>query len=123
MSVGIRDYRDLIVWQKGIALTKAVYSLTRRFPKYEIFALTDQLQRAAVSVPSNIAEGQARQHTGEFRQFLYMALGSLAELDTQVTIAQELKYVSVEECLQIDRLITEMRKMLHTLIARLPQAK
>lgn len=123
MSTGIHDYRDLIVWQKGIVLTKAIYSLTRSFPKHETFALANQLQRAAVSVPSNIAEGQARQHTGEFRHFLYLALGSLAEVDTQVTIAQELEYVNLDDCRQINALVTEMRKMLYTLISRLPSAR
>jgi four helix bundle protein len=120
VSVGIRSYRDLIVWQKGIALTKAVYELTHSFPRQETFALASQLQRAAVSVPSNIAEGQARQHTGEFRHFLYLALGSLAEVDTQMTIAQELGYITLDEYQRMDDMNRELRKMLHTLIRRLP---
>lgn len=120
MSSGIRSYRDLVVWQKGIKLTKSVYALTRAFPDHETFALANQLQRAAVSVPSNIAEGQARQHTGEFRHFLYLALGSLAEVDTQLTIACELAYISPAESESVATLITEMRKMLHALIKRLP---
>ena len=96
-----------------------VYALTRKFPKYETYGLADQLRRSAVSVASNIAEGQARQHTGEFRQFLYMALGSLAEVDTQIVIALELGYIPDEEASAIQSLIIELQKMIHALIARL----
>jgi hypothetical protein len=75
----VRSYRDLKIWQKGIELVKAVYALTHKFPGHETYALADQLRRSRVSVPSNIAEGQARQRTGEFRRFLYIALGSAAK--------------------------------------------
>lgn len=71
-----KSYRDLIVWQDGIKLTTAIYQLTKEFPKHETYALKDQLCRAAVSVPSNIAEGQARKSPTEFRRFLYIVLGS-----------------------------------------------
>ncbi len=119
MTTGVRSYRDLKIWQKGIELAKMVYALTRKFPKYETYGLADQLRRSAVSVPSNIAEGQARQHTGEFRQFLYMALGSLAEVDTQIVIALEMGYITDEEASAIQSLIIELQKMIHALIARL----
>ncbi|MBI5934372.1 MAG: four helix bundle protein [Chloroflexi bacterium] len=96
MTETVRSYRELKVWQKGIELVKLVYGLTQGFPKSEIYGLASQMQRAAVSVPSNIAEGQGRQHTGEFRQFLYIALGSAAELDTQLIVAVELGYATAE---------------------------
>ena len=120
MATEIKSYRDLKVWHKGIELVKEVYALTRQFPQHEIYALANQLQRSAVSVPSNIAEGQARQHTGEFRQFLHTALGSLAEVDTQTVIARELGYNTQPEADNIFRRVVELQKMLHTLIARLP---
>lgn len=122
ISSQIKSYRDLQVWRKGIDLAKAVYALTHKFPKYETYGLADQLRRSAVSVPSNIAEGQARQHTGEFRQFLHMALGSAAELDTQIVLAYELGYVTEKEAEDIEQRVVEIRKMLYSLITHLPSA-
>ena len=90
MSSEIKSYRDLLIWKKGIELVREIYILTRNFPKLEKFVLIDQIHRAAISIPSNIAEGQTRQYSKEFKQFLYIALGSLAELDTQLIIAAEL---------------------------------
>ena len=119
----VRSYRDLTVWQKGIGLVKEVYRLTHKFPKHETFALANQLQRSVVSIPSNIAEGQARQHTGEFRQFLYTALGSAAEVDTQVIIAHELGYIAETEANDIEARVIEVKKMLYTLISRLPDSR
>ena len=111
----IRDYKDLLVWQKGIALSKLVDEITRTFPGDERFGLVSQMRRAAVSVPSNIAEGQARHTTGEFIQFISHAEGSLAELDTQLTIAVELKYCSAQVATAALALVSELRKMLNTL--------
>jgi len=90
MSEKVKSYRELLVWQKSIELVDEIYKVIKMFPKEETYALCDQLRRSAVSIPSNIAEGQARQHTGEFKQFLFIALGSLAELDTQLVIANRL---------------------------------
>ncbi|HSV86226.1 MAG TPA: four helix bundle protein [Levilinea sp.] len=90
----VRSYRDLIVWQKGIELAKRIYMITKKFPSSEVYGLTNQLRRAAVSIPSNIAEGQSRQSTKEFIHFLHISLGSLSELDTQIVIAKELEYLS-----------------------------
>src|SRR5579859_7016456 len=87
-----RSYHDLLVWKKGISLAKAVYKLTAEFPPEEKFGLISQMRRAAVSVPSNIAEGQARNTTGEFVQFISHAEGSLAELDTQLVLSAELGF-------------------------------
>ena len=86
-----QSYKDLIVWQKAIELATWIYGLTGGFPKEEIYGITSQMRRAAVSVPSNIAEGQSRQHKNEFIQFLSIAKGSLSELETQLIISGKLK--------------------------------
>ena len=88
-----QSYKDLIVWQKAIALVTAIYAATRTFPKEELFGLSSQMRRAAVSIPSNIAEGQGRQTTGEFRQFLGHARGSLLETETQILLSERLEYL------------------------------
>lgn len=92
METKTRSYKDLIVWQKGIELAKVVYHLTARFPAEEKFGILAQLRRAVVSVPSNIAEGQARRTTGEFIQFISNAEGSIAEVDTHLILSCELKF-------------------------------
>ncbi len=94
------SYRDLIAWKKAMRLVREIYGITRTFPRDEMYGLTNQLRRAAVSVPSNIAEGQARLSQKEFHHFLSLARGSLAELETQLLIAQDLGYTSSEmsEC-------------------------
>lgn len=120
MSKTVRSYRDLIVWQQAIELVHQVYILTDRFPKREMYGLTSQMRRAAVSVPSNIAEGQSRLHTAEFRQFLYVALGSLAELDTQLIIATDLGYASPLACEPVLLEVNALRRMIRALIANLP---
>ncbi|HKO35452.1 MAG TPA: four helix bundle protein [Pyrinomonadaceae bacterium] len=94
----IKSYHDLLVWQKGIALVKRIYEITRTFPDSEKFGLVSQMRRAAVSIPSNIAEGQARHTTGSFIQFIAIDEGSVAELDTQLLIAIELGYCKSEHC-------------------------
>ncbi len=87
-----RKHHDLLVWQEAMALVKEIYRLTSHFPKEEIYALTSQMRRAAVSIPSNIAEGAARNGSKEFLQFLSIARGSLSELEPQLLIAQDLGY-------------------------------
>jgi four helix bundle protein len=89
----MRSHRDLAVWQEAMALVKDVYSLTAGFPSYELFGLTSQMRRAAVSIPSNIAEGAGRSGKKEFHQFLSVSRGSLSELETQVLISVELGYL------------------------------
>ena len=116
--MGSRSYRDLIVWQKSIALCKLVYVVCELFPKSELYGLASQMKRAAVSVASNIAEGQARQHLGEFRQFLAMANGSLAELYTQRIIAEELGLIDCVRRSELAEAITEIRKMIYALSAK-----
>ncbi len=118
----IGSYRDLIVWQKSMALAKGVYGLTQRFPAEEKFGLTSQMRRAAVSVPSNIAEGQARRGSREFIQFLSQAEGSLAELDTQLTLALELGYAEPSQATPLANLMEEIRRMLDALRRKLESA-
>ena len=115
----IKSYKELLIWQKGISLVKEVYKLTKKFPRTEKFGLINQIQRSAISIPSNIAEGQARQHSKEFRQFLFTALGSLAELDTQLNIALELNYINQDELTNIDEKVTEIRRMIRGLLSKL----
>lgn len=112
-----RRYQDLIAWQKAISLVKAVYQTTSSFPQKEAFGLTSQMRRSAVSIPSNIAEGQGRATRGEFHQFLGHARGSLYELETQLLIASELQYVSAEQsdCLLAD--FREVGRILNALIS------
>jgi four helix bundle protein len=114
-----RSYKDLVVWQKGIALAKLVYQLTKNFPSEEKFGLLAQMRRAAVSIPSNIAEGQARHTTGEFIQFISHAEGSLAELDTQLILSIELKFCRDVGAEAAFELIAELRRMLNVLRRKL----
>ena len=115
-----KNYRELIVWQEAIKLAKVVYKLTEKFPRQETYALADQIRRAAVSVPSNIAEGQARRAPGDFRRFLHISLGSLAEVDTQLVLAQEFGYLSQDDINVLDEQIQGSRKKLYALINSLP---
>jgi four helix bundle protein len=89
----VQSYRDLVAWNKAMELVTEIYRVTHAFPKEELFGLVSQLRRAAVSIPSNIAEGKGRISKGEFRQFLGNARGSLAEVETQILIAQNLSYL------------------------------
>ncbi|HEX4132969.1 MAG TPA: four helix bundle protein [Pirellulales bacterium] len=101
----ICSYRDLRVWQNGIALVKSVYLLSRSFPKEEVYGLTSQIRRAAVSIPSNIAEGHTRGFTKEYLHPLAIALGSLAEVETQLMLARELEICGKESA--IDTLLAD----------------
>ena len=98
----IRSYKELDVWQKGIEIADAVYEATQGFPSEERYGLVAQMIRAAVSIPSNIAEGVARQHKGEYRQFCFIALGSCAELETQLIIARRRDYLSESEFAELE---------------------
>jgi four helix bundle protein len=109
-----QSYKDLIVWQKAIAMVTAVYQITRTFPKEELYGLSNQIRRSTVSIPSNIAEGQGRLSVGEFRQFLGIAKGSLHELDTQLIIARELGYLDTTNPI-FDRL-AEVGRLLNGLL-------
>lgn len=118
----VKSYKDLIVWQKSMDLVEHVYRATRAFPREERYGLSSQVRRAAVSVPSNIAEGQARSSPAEFRNFLSIARGSLAEVETQLLIATRLSYISMQDLQQTMELHTEISKMLPALMASLKVA-
>lgn len=117
--MGVRSYRDLIVWQKAMELAEEIYALSRTFPKQELYGLTNQIRRAAVSVPSNIAEGQARQGVAEFKHFLSIAQGSLAEVETQLLLAIRFQYLTPAQAAPALALREEISKMLTSLRAKL----
>jgi len=107
-----KAFRDLIVWQKGMELTTLIYLLTEAFPKHEIYGLTSQMRRAAVSIPSNIAEGSARGSKKDFCQFVRIALGSSYELQTQIQVARNLGFASEIKLAAAEALCIEVSKML-----------
>jgi four helix bundle protein len=115
-SSHIRSHRDLIVWQKAMNLVEAVYSATASFPKEERYALTSQIRRAVVSVPSNIAEGQGRRMAKEYLYFLAYARGSLLELDTQLEIALRLRYLTKEKYSDLHTQLDEVARILNGLM-------
>ncbi|MBN2843545.1 MAG: four helix bundle protein [Sedimentisphaerales bacterium] len=116
--MSLKSYRELIVWQKGIDLTVLVYSIVRGFPSEEKFSISSQMTRAAVSIPSNIAEGFGRYSSVEFARFLRMSLGSLFELQTQLEIAKRLNYVDNIKFNEILELSNEIERMTNSLIAK-----
>lgn len=117
MKEKILSYKDLEVWKNGVKLAKDIYWLTETFLYHELYALTSQLRRAAVSVSSNIAEGYVRNSTKEFVHFLYISLGSLAEIDTQLQLAKELNYTENTEELQnfIEMQMQQIRSFINAL--------
>lgn len=115
----INSYRDLIVWQKAMELVVEVYNLTDKFPKNEIYGLVSQMRRAAVSIPSNIAEGRRRGHRKEFKQFLLTSYGSGGELETQVEIAKRVEMTKDLDYSKTDNLLSEVMRMLNRIIEKL----
>ena len=113
----MKTYKDLIVWQKSIELVKEVYLVTEQFPKEEIFGLVSQMRRAAVSISSNIAEGKLRSTDAQFKQFLSIAYGSGAELETQIFIAQSLPKTATLNYIKVNGLLLEVMKMINKLLA------
>jgi four helix bundle protein len=114
-----QSHKDLIVWQKSIALVTLVYELTKTFPKDELFGLTSQMRRAAVSIPSNIAEGRNRGTRKDFRQFILVAFGSANELETQLLIAENLGYASKDQLGPLNNLLSEVCRMLSSMSQKL----
>lgn len=115
----VEGYRDLVVWQKGIVLAKMGYALTERLPAGEKFGLVSQIRPAVVSIPSNIAEGQARHTTGDFIRFVAMAEGSVAELDTPLTLCIERGFFSADQLSSCFDLLGQIRRMLNGLRRKL----
>ncbi len=114
----VTDYKQLKVWQKGIEIVDKVYMLTDKFPREELYGLTGQMRKASVSIPSNIAEGFARGHAKEYRQFLRISLGSCAELDTQSIIAHRRRYITDHELNDLAEDLDHEARMLANLINR-----
>jgi len=115
----IKSYKDLTVWQKSFQLALKTYEATKGFPREERYGMTSQIRRAAFSIPSNIAEGYARNSTGEYKQFLKIAFASGAELETQLLIAKETGLLKGDQFEILDNLLTEVMKMLNILIRKL----
>jgi four helix bundle protein len=114
-------FRDLVVWQKSMQLAVEVYELTKEFPREEVYGLTSQMRRSAVSIPSNIAEGQGRANPAKFRQFISIARGSDCELQTQLELALALKFGNPATIYLAQQLSDEVRKMLYGLLSSLKQ--
>ena len=119
----LNSYKDLLVWQKSIELVKEIYNLTSKFPKSEIYGLVNQMRRAAVAIPSNIAEGDKRQHLPEYIQFLSVANSSAAELETQLIISSQLDKTKNLDYSRAFSLLSEVMSMLHVLIENLKLKK
>ena len=114
----IHNFRELIAWQKAMQLTKDVYVLTRAFPTEERYALVSQIQRAAVSIPSNIAEGAGRPTQKELVHFLSFSLGSAYELETELLVAEDLNYISEDQSKKINAEIVEVQKLVYSLMKK-----
>jgi len=119
MTEKIKNFQDLRIWQIGIEVVKDIYILTKKFPKEELYGLTSQMRRSAISIPSNIAEGFRRYHNKEYKQFLYIALGSCAELETQIIIANELDYINETNKTELIEMIKYICRMTVKLINKL----
>jgi four helix bundle protein len=117
----VTSYRDLLIWQKGVKLAVLTYQLSKTFPREEIYGLTSQMRRCAVSIPSNIAEGAGRLKTPEYKHFLGIARGSSFELQTQLIIAKELSFGDVEQIALADSLCNEVGKMIFGAIRALKE--
>jgi len=118
MGISMATYKDLIVWQKAIALVKDVYIETEGFPSREMYGLTSQIRRSAVSIPSNIAEGHGRRSDADFGRFLTISLGSLFEMETQLVIAREIGFLDQERHLTLANQVDEVEAMLEALLRK-----
>lgn len=112
----MKTHKDLKVWQRSLEFVTVIYTLTNNFPQSEKFGLTNQIRRSAVSIPSNIAEGSARNHDKEFIQFLYIALSSASELDTQIRISVNLEFLNKEKSKELLEELDSISKMIQGLI-------
>ena len=121
VSMYLKSYKELIVWQKSIRLVKQVFILTAKFPKSELYGIVSQIRRAAVSVPSNIAEGYGRRSTKEYLHFYSIAYGSALELETQIIIAKELSFAQEDDFVSVDQLLEEVLKMLNKMTTQMKQ--
>ncbi len=114
--MAVRNYRDLVLWQKAMDLVEVVYRISRQFPQDELYGLRSQMRRAAVSIPSNIAEGEGRNSTADFSRFLSIANGSRREVETQTIIAQRLGYINEQDCEKVLSLASEVGRLRQGLV-------
>ncbi len=121
IELKLKSHEDLIVWQKSMSLVELVYATTRDFPKEELYGLTSQMRRAVTAIPTNITEGYHRNHSKEYIQFLYISKSSAWELQTLVQIADRLKIINQTDKIQVEGLLSEILKMLTTMISKLKE--
>ena len=114
----LKSYKELIVWQKAIELVIVVYELTGKFPKSELYGIVSQMRRAAVSIPSLIAEGYGRKSPKEYQQFYAIAYGSCLELETQVILSKKLYFTEIDNFVRVDLLLQEVSRMLNSMTSR-----
>ena len=114
----VKTYKDLVVWQKSMDMTAMLYQLVKKLPKEETYALSDQMRRAAISVPSNIAEGFGRSSTKEYLHFLFISYGSICELETQLILSSRINYLSKNETQPVMDLLSEIGKMINAIIKK-----
>lgn len=119
----IKSYKELIVWQKAIQLVKEVFILTEKFPKSELYGIVSQMRRAAIAIPSNIAEGYGRRSIKEYTQFYSIAYGSALELETQIIISKELKLAEEKHFANSEHLLEEVLKMLNSMIGKMKTSR
>ncbi len=117
----LKNYKGLIVWKKAYGLCLSVYKITEKFPSTEKYGLVSQMRRCSVSIVSNIAEGYQRQYSGEYIQFLYISFGACAELETQIMLSKDLKFIASEDCEAILSVLTEIEKMLSSLLRKIKE--
>jgi len=119
MAKGVNSFKDLKIWKVAIELVKKIYVVSSKLPKEEMYGLTSQMRRSAISIPSNVAEGFRRQHNNEFKQFLYISLGSCEELETQMIIAEELVYIDKSQTTKLFEDLDHICRMTSNLIKTL----
>jgi len=119
----LKNYKELMVWQKSYQLCLDIYSVTRKFPKEEIYGLSAQMRRAAVSLPSNIAEGYGRKTTADYVRYLYIAYGSICELETQILLAKDLEYIHGSELNSLQQALGDVERALKGLIKYLERKR
>ena len=118
-----KSHKDLLVWQKSIELAIKIHKLTENFPRSELFGITSQMRRAAISIPANIAEGSARGYRKEYLHFVSIAFGSVTELETHALIAEKLNFIKGEQLQDVQKLIEEIAKMVNALSKALSKEK
>jgi four helix bundle protein len=116
--MNVKSYKDLVVWQRAVELSVSIYAITEKFPGAERYGLTSQMRRAAISIPSNIAEGWRRKGRKEFHHFASISYGSGSELETQIIISKQLPFGANLDYTRIDKLLDEVMRMLNTILAR-----